>query len=263
MRNSSAHCSANARFYELCTLSELKNALRSGDIWVLGSRQFKDFDDYLLPLSKFSALKQAGELTLPVDTDCDRYLDERMLLLEEQLQIVNRAAAMDELPDAIITDSGLKITPLANAVPADAEALMRQAYAQLPHVKITELLLEVDEWIGFTRHFHHIKSSEVAKDKTLLLTAILADAINLGLSKMAESCPGTSYAKLSWLQAWYIRDETYSAALAEMVNEQYRHPFAENWGDGTTSSSDGQRFRAGGHGEAVGHINANIAANRG
>jgi hypothetical protein len=39
------------RFYELCTLSELKNALRSGDIWVLGSRQFKDFDEYLLPLS--------------------------------------------------------------------------------------------------------------------------------------------------------------------------------------------------------------------
>jgi hypothetical protein len=32
------------RYYELCALSELKNALRSGDIWVQGSRQFKDFD---------------------------------------------------------------------------------------------------------------------------------------------------------------------------------------------------------------------------
>ena len=28
------------RFYELCVLTELKNALRSGDIWVQGSRQF-------------------------------------------------------------------------------------------------------------------------------------------------------------------------------------------------------------------------------
>jgi TnpA family transposase len=251
------------RFYELCTLSELKNALRSGDIWVVGSRQFKDFEEYLLPLSKFAALKQANDLTLAVDIDCDRYLDGRTLLLEEQLQSVNRAAAANELPDAIITDSGLKVTPLANAVPAEAEALMRKAYAQLPHVKITELLLEVDQWTGFTRHFRHIKSGEAAKDQTLLLTAILADAINLGLSKMAESCPGTSYAKLSWLQAWYIRDETYSAALAEQVNEQYRHPFAENWGDGTTSSSDGQRFRAGGYGEAVGHINAKYGSEPG
>ncbi|MFW6808294.1 hypothetical protein ACM7TS_18565, partial [Enterobacter hormaechei] len=27
--------------YEICALSELKNALRSGDIWVKGSRQFR------------------------------------------------------------------------------------------------------------------------------------------------------------------------------------------------------------------------------
>ena len=115
--------------------------------------------------------------------------------------------------------------------------------------------MEVDEWTGFTRHFTHIKSGEAANDKTLLLTAILADAINLGLTKMAESCPGTTYAKLSWLQAWHIRDETYSAALAELVNAQFRQPFAAHWGDGTTSSSDGQRFKAGGHAEARGHIN--------
>ncbi len=62
------------------------------------------------------------------------------------------------------------------------------------------------------------------KDRILLLTAILVDAINMGLTKMAESCPGASYAKLSWLQAWHIRDETYSAALAELVNAQSRQP---------------------------------------
>ncbi|MFH7090912.1 Tn3 family transposase [Klebsiella pneumoniae] len=96
----------------------------------------------------------------------------------------------------------------------------------LPHVKITELLMELDEWTGFTRHFTHLKTGDTAKDKTLLLTTILADGINLGLTKMAESCPGTTYAKLSWLQAWHIRDETYSTALAELVNAQFRQSFA-------------------------------------
>ena len=164
-------------------------------------------------------------------------------------------AAANDLPDAIITESGLKITPLDEAVPEAAQALIDQTPMLLPHVKITELLMEVDEWTGFTRHFTHLKTGDAAKDKTLLLTTILADAINLGLTKMAESCPGTTYAKLSWLQAWHIRDETYSAALAELVNAQFRQPFAGNWGDGTTSSSDGQRFRAGGKAESTGHIN--------
>ncbi len=99
--------------------------------------------------------------------------------------------------------------------------------ASLPHVKITELLLEVDRWTGFTRHFTHFKTGDAARDRTPLLTTILADAINLGLPKMAESCPGASYARLSWLQAWHIRDETYGAALAELVNALLRQPFAQ------------------------------------
>jgi TnpA family transposase len=188
------------RYYELCALSELKNALRSGDVWVQGSRQFKDFDEYLVPVEKFVTLKLTSELPLAVATDCDQYLRERLELLEEQLATVNRMAAANDLPDAIITTaSGLKITPLDAAVPDTAQALIDQTAMLLPHLKITELLMEVDEWTGFTRHFTHLKTGDTAKDKTLLMTTILADAINLGLTKMAESCPGTTYAKLSWL----------------------------------------------------------------
>lgn len=243
------------RFYELCTLTELKNALRSGDIWVKGSRQFKDFQDYLLPSEKFQELQMQKTLPLAVNNHCERYVQERMALLSEQLKTVNQLAQANALPDAVITDSGLKITPLINAVPDEAEILTRQAYALLPHVKITELLLEVDTWTGLTQYFTHLKSGEPATDKNQLLTAVLADGINLGLSKMAESCPGSSYAKLAWLQAWHVRDETYSLALAELVNAQNQQAFAGWWGDGTTSSSDGQRFQSGSYGQASGQVN--------
>ncbi|WNV02976.1 Tn3 family transposase (plasmid) [Candidatus Methylospira mobilis] len=251
------------RYYELCVLSELKNSLRSGDVWAQGARQFKDFEDYLVPTGKFSSLKQSNELPLAVVTDCDQYLQDRLTLLKEQLATVNRMAAANDLPDAIITVSGLKVTPLDAAVPDTAQALIDQTASILPHVKITELLLEVDEWTGFTRHFTHLKSGDLAKDKNLLLTTILADAINLGLTKMAESCPGTTYAKLAWLQAWHIRDETYSTALAELVNAHFRHPFAEHWGDGTSSSSDGQNFRTGSKAESTGHINPKYGSSPG
>jgi hypothetical protein len=38
---------ADRAFYELAVLTELKNGLRAGDVWVPGSRQFKDFEEYL------------------------------------------------------------------------------------------------------------------------------------------------------------------------------------------------------------------------
>lgn len=241
------------RSYELCALAELKNALRSGDVWVEGSRQFKDFDAYLLSPQTFAAMREHEPLA--VDTHGAGYLEQRFAILEHQLQRVDDLAQSQDLPDAIVTKSGLKITPLANAVPEEAAALIQTTSAMLPHVKITELLMEVDEWTGFTKRFTHLKTGHSAEDRQLLLTTVLADAINLGLTKMAESCPGTSYAKLSWLQAWHVRDETYSAALADLVNAQYRHRFAAHWGDGTTSSSDGQRYKAGGRAESGGSVN--------
>ncbi|GHK90227.1 hypothetical protein ECZU17_61640 [Escherichia coli] len=85
------------KFYEICALSELKNALRSGDIWVKGSRQFRDFDDYLLPAEKFAALKR--EQALPGDQPEQRPVpEERLQLLDEQLATVTRPPRTTSCP---------------------------------------------------------------------------------------------------------------------------------------------------------------------
>ena len=81
---------------------------------------------------------------------------------------------------------GVKITPLENSVPSGVSPFADLVYGMLPHPKITEILEEVDSWTGFTRHFAHLKNNNVRpKDGRLLLTTILADGINLGLTKMA------------------------------------------------------------------------------
>ncbi|WP_420095015.1 hypothetical protein [Escherichia coli] len=85
------------KFYEICALSELKNALRSGDIWVKGSRQFRDFDDYLLPAEKFAALKR--ERLCPGDQPEQRPVpEERLQLLDEQLATVTRRPRTTSCP---------------------------------------------------------------------------------------------------------------------------------------------------------------------
>nr|BAT57099.1 transposase [Escherichia coli O169:H41] len=68
------------QYYECCALSELKGALRSGDIWVKGSRRYKNFDDYLIPEKDFDKLSPA--LPLPVSADYHKYITNRMILLQ-------------------------------------------------------------------------------------------------------------------------------------------------------------------------------------
>ena len=238
----------NRHYYEICALTQLKAALRSGDIYMTGSRQFKDFDDYMMPLPEYRNLKSNQGLPISIDPRCESYLEARLSTLNKNLEAVNDLASKGELPEASISESGLRVSPLKRLVPDEAELLGSKVVGLLPHIKITDLLAEVDQWTGFTKQFSHLKTGKDAPDKTSLLTTVLADAINLGLSKMSEACPGTTYSKLAWLQAWYVRDETYSGALAEIVNFQSRHPYSDVWGDGTTLSSDGQNFKVGARG---------------
>jgi len=132
------------KFYEFAVMSELKNALRSGDVWVLGSRQFKDFDEYLLPRAEVDRQRDEGRLGLPVPTAVDTYLEERVARLRDTLDRTAKLAAAGELPDVELTERGLKISPIEDETPEAADALKLQIYNLLPRVKITDLLLEVD-----------------------------------------------------------------------------------------------------------------------
>src|SRR6516164_3062184 len=87
----------------------------------------------------------------------------------------------------------------------------------MPNLRITSLLAEVDHWTGFSDAFTHLHSGAPAEDRRVVLTAVLADGTNLGLTRMAEACSVASYRQLVWTAAWHPREETYRRALAILV----------------------------------------------
>ena len=88
------------------------------------------------------------------------------------------------------------------------------------------------------------------------MAGLLADGLNLGLTRMAEACTIASLGQLAWTADWHIRDETYTLALRRLVDQQQREPLAAIFGSGFASSSDGQFFRAGGFGRDAARLNA-------
>jgi hypothetical protein len=101
------------------------------------------------------------------------YLDERLMKLRETLDLTEALGKVGELPDVELSENGMKISPLEGDRPDGSEALNGIANGMLPRLKITDLLLEVDRWTNFTRHFSHLKTNEPVKDRALLLTAQL------------------------------------------------------------------------------------------
>ena len=70
--------------------------------------------------------------------------------MEQGLERLAKATRAGAIPDGTIEDGVLKIDRLSSAVPEDADALVLDLYDRLPSVRITDLLLEVDDETGFT-----------------------------------------------------------------------------------------------------------------
>ena len=244
------------RYYEFCVLSELCGRLRAGDVWVAGSRRYRSFEEHLISREVQEEMLQTGILPVAVDPDFERFIESRHALLGARLAAVD-AKAKDGLPLDVSLEKGvLKIAPIEKSTPPDAEMLAARLYAMLPRIRVTDLLSEVAGWTLFTDCFTHLRSGEMVADPRILMAGLLADGLNLGLTRMAEACTIASLGQLAWVADWHIRDETYALALRRLVDHQQREPLAAVFGDGFASSSDGQFFRARGFGRDVGRLNA-------
>lgn len=240
------------RLYEVAVLATLRDRLRAGDVWVEGTRNYRRFDAYLLP--KGEAAKVAAGL--PVASDAGAYLVERARTLDWRLKRFGRLLRQGKLEGVSLVRGRLKVTPLSPLTPPEAEALDRKLDALLPRVRITELLREVAAHTGFLSAFRDLRSGKAHDNPNAVLAAVLADATNLGLERMANASQGVSYAQLAWTHSWYLSEETYRGALAAIVDAHHRLPFARHWGDGSASSSDGQFFRAGRERSGAAEVNA-------
>ena len=236
--------SINRRYYEIATLTELKNKIRSGDVSVEGSKNFKDFEDYLIHHNEWYIAKQSGT-GLAVSINIEEYINERTETLNSKLNWFSKN--IKNLNDVTIENSKIHINKLEKETPLEALQLSQKLYKMLPRIKLSDLLLEVSSWTGFDKNFTHASSGNIPKkeEKTILMAAIMAMGTNIGLSKMADSTPGISYRQMANSAQWRLYDDAMKRAQATLVNYHSKLLLSSFWGDGSTSSSDGMRVQVG------------------
>ncbi|HJP80212.1 MAG TPA: Tn3 family transposase [Pseudonocardiaceae bacterium] len=231
-------------FWELCTLLGLRDGLRAGDVWVPGSRRYANPVAFLMPAEKWAVSKVEYCALVGAAPSAEYALAEAEEQLETALLAVEPLLAAGEGPVRLSEQGQLSINRLtAEQLPDQVEAVKLGLVELPPRIPITELLIEVDRWTGFSDRLVHA-SGKTARDNRLrqqLYAAILAQACNFGTTAMAEAC-GLTYDILAWTGQWYLREETLREANAAVVNHHHTLPMAQAWGGGTMSSSDGQRF---------------------
>lgn len=177
-------------------------------------------------------------------------------ILDFNLKRLAHRARSGKLEGVRLEAGTLIVTPTAGEVPAAAEELDAM-------VEVPDLLREVHDWTGFGDFFTHVRTGDLPRNVPAMLAGVLADATNLGPKRMASASKGISAPQISWMRAFHARSETYRAAQACVTDAHTRHPHSRLWGDGTTSSSDGQFFRASDRAAKRGDINLHYGSEPG
>ncbi len=236
------------RGWEFCVLSEMRDALRSGDLTVAGSRRYTPWDSSLYTAAAWENRRESwlGEMGLPADGAA--YVDELVAEVDTlatgvAAHLPRNAAARVERGKLVLTAlERVDIPPETERARADLVALLRTVQAGLP-----DLLMEVDRWTGFTSALTHLtgrrapSADHLAAIRPALFAVLVAEATNLGLATMSRAC-GIPEGQLTRVADWYVREDTLRAAITALITYHRTLPLTEAFGTGTTSSSDGVRF---------------------
>uniref|UniRef100_UPI0030160D33 Tn3 family transposase n=1 Tax=Oceanobacillus massiliensis TaxID=1465765 RepID=UPI0030160D33 len=211
----------NRQYYEMAALTELKNYIRSGDVWVEGSRLHKDFEEYLVSKDDWEKAKVKGN-KIAVKVSFDQYIQERMETLNTKLHWISKN--IDKVESINIEKQKIHVERLQADTPEESRNFSLSLYNMLPRVKLTDLLMEVAEWTGFEESFVHASSNHPPKgeEKSIVMAALMAMGTNIGLTKMAEATPDISYPQMANVMQWRLHEDAMTRAQATLVNYQHR-----------------------------------------
>lgn len=152
------------RLREVSVSFHIRDAFRSGYIWLAHSRCYADLKRAVVPIE---ATRSTPKLTVPFEPES--WAVDRKSRLAQGLERPAKAARNEAIQGGSIENGVLKIDHLSSAVPEETDTQALDLYDRLPSVCITDLLLEVDDETGFTEAFTLLRSRSPRRDRVGLL----------------------------------------------------------------------------------------------
>jgi TnpA family transposase len=229
--------------WEISLALALSEALRSGRVYLPESRHYVSFWDLCYDEGRWQTEKAKAylDLKLPVAGEA---------AIQKLVSEFHKAATAADIhlatnPFASVVNGQLVVKKEAAVPHPEGTAEYKQLVERhLAQVRIERLIDDVDRRCGFMRHLKPLGQEPIQtpEHKKLLRAAATAQATNLGIFGMVGCTQGITVDQLQHVSRTCLHKESIHQANVELINFLRTLKHSRHFGEGTRSSSDGQRF---------------------
>lgn len=231
------------KYFELAVLAQVKDELKSGDLYIPHGERYDDYREQLVDEATFAQeLDAYGEVS-GIATEATEFVQGL------RTELTTLADAVDaRFPDnlhASVVDGRLVLRRLQGAQVTQAIAAVDSAITdRLPPTSIVDVLVDTTRWLDLHVHFRPIAGTDARVDDLLrrVITTLFCYGCNLGPTQTARSVKGFSRRQIAWLNLKYVTDETLDKAIVEVINLYNKFELPGYWGSGKSASADGTKW---------------------
>lgn len=237
---------ADRNAHVFCVLELFHEGLKRRDIFARTSDRFADPRARLLSDDAWDAVKQPVLSALLLTEDPAELLQAHAADLHEAWQAT--AAGLDA-NTSLSADTAGRLHLSKDDALEDRPSLTdlkTRLEAMIPRVDLSEQILEVMSWRPqFPAASTSVTggASRLADLHVSVAALLTAHSLNVGLSPVIDAgVPAPTRGRLSHVDQYYLRPDTYALANAALIDAQADIPLAQVWGGGMIAAVDGVRF---------------------
>jgi TnpA family transposase len=238
-------------YFEICVLQKLEKALKNKEVWIEGSFDHRNPDEDLPSDWSDGWISYCEKHRIPERSDV--FLNP----IREELtsSLIKANEFFSDKRDVSIYypgngEKGLFRIPKIEKGPEHPilDEIKQKTLDRWKILDLTDILLEADRQVNFTRFFYSTAQRQVLKANEIrerLLLSLLGRGTGLGIKRIhAAAKPSFSYEDLIYFNKRFVHIDSVREAIVALVNRIIEVRSPEIWKNTTTCTSDGKYLGA-------------------
>lgn len=231
------------RYFELAVLQEIKDELKSGDLFIKHGERYDDYREQLIDDATYQKeVIDYGAVT-GIDIHPATFVKELKVAMAAVAREVDEGFPKNTHTEIVDGRLILRKPPRTESIEAIAK-LDDLISERMETASIVDVLIDSERWLDLHKLFRPLAGTESRLDdlRMRFITTLFCYGCNLGPVQTAKSIKGLSRRQISWLNLKYVSEDALDKAIVKVINAFNKFELPRYWGSGKHASADGTKW---------------------